>query len=89
MSPRWSHDGKQLLFSSQRGTQGPRSFFIVNADGSGLREVAQGRVADWSPDDKQLLFKPNSAPPVYVQNPDGSGRTQIAAARQSAVVARR
>ncbi len=34
-------------------------------------------MADWSPDDKQLLFKPSSAPPIYVQNLDGSGRTQI------------
>ncbi len=33
---------------------------------------------DWSPDDNQIVYQANAVPPIYVQNLDNSGRTQIA-----------
>ncbi len=33
---------------------------------------------DWSPDDKQIVYQANASPPIYVQNLDNTGRTQIA-----------
>jgi beta-lactamase regulating signal transducer with metallopeptidase domain len=54
--PRWSHDGKRVLFTGERGPRGGRDFYIVNADGTKLtRRGAYGH-ADWSPDDEQILF---------------------------------
>jgi len=51
--PTWSPDGKQILFAS-RDIQNTIQLFIVNLDGTGLRQVTRmaslrGR-SDWSPD---------------------------------------
>jgi Tol biopolymer transport system component len=77
-SPRWSHDSKRLVFNARAGTQGPRASFVVNVDGTGLRELCVGRVPDWSPDDKQIAFQANAAGQIYVQNLDAYGRSEIA-----------
>jgi Tol biopolymer transport system component len=75
-SPRWSHDDMQIVFDAAGGAGGQREFFLVNADGTGLRPLGfQGR-ADWSPDDKQLGFE--SGGEILVQNLDGQGREKIA-----------
>jgi hypothetical protein len=60
IAPVWSPDGKQILFLSDRN--GKWEFFVINADGSGLRQVLKNvtdaipvrynfsneRVIDWS-----------------------------------------
>lgn len=83
-APRWSHDGRHLVFDARNETTRQRSCFVVAADGTGLREVARGRFADWSPDDKQIAFQldgPAGAAEIYVQNLDGRGRVKIADGR--------
>jgi Tol biopolymer transport system component len=77
---RWSHDGKRLAFHAWDGPPGVRRVFVVNADASGLHEIASyGQLPDWSPDDKQLVVQnvgDNSADVgAWVENLDGSGRT--------------
>jgi Tol biopolymer transport system component len=51
----WSPDGSQLVFSDVGGaisesppTWDPPSIYIVNADGTGLRWLADGEYPDWS-----------------------------------------
>ncbi|MGD9720173.1 MAG: hypothetical protein AB7O59_07930 [Pirellulales bacterium] len=81
-SPRWSHDGKRLAFDARLGADGERACFVVGMDGAGLREVAKGRFADWSPDENQIAFQVDGAAgsaDLYVQNLDGQGRVKIAA----------
>ena len=59
MSPLWSHDGTQILFASQAGTED----FVLStmpADGSGQRQVlyrSRERIepTDWSPDGRAVL----------------------------------
>ena len=83
-APRWSHDGKRLVFDARNRANRKRSCFVVGADGTGLGEVAKGRFADWSPDDRQITFQVDGAggsAEIYVQNLDGQGRVKIAEGR--------
>ena len=60
-APTWSPDGKLLAFESNRGsTIGLYAIFLINRDGTGLRQVTdQFLNADhpvWSPDGRGLAF---------------------------------
>ena len=66
--PSWSPDGSQLVFISPclRRVDSPResytdtSLFLINADGTGLKQLTNVPGADfepdWSPDGKQIAF---------------------------------
>ncbi|HEY1015686.1 MAG TPA: hypothetical protein VGE07_23460, partial [Herpetosiphonaceae bacterium] len=61
-APRWSPDGKQIIFESTRdsATPGERDIYVMNADGSGIRRITdapgwQGGPA-WSPDGKRIAY---------------------------------
>jgi len=81
-APRWSHDGKQVLFCAENPANRTEEVFLINADGSGLKSLGKGARPDWSPDDKQLAF--DEAQQVLVQNLDGQGRVTLAAGRGGA-----
>jgi Tol biopolymer transport system component len=75
--PRWSHDGKRLAFYASPVGGGARRMFVVNVDGTELRDAGPNASPDWSPDDKQMAFHEYAAgvavPNVCVQNLDGQG----------------
>ena len=62
-----------------------RALFVVNADGSDLRQLTPwtlnaGERPDWSPDGKLILFKAPSKGQhgnLYTIDPDGSGLKQL------------
>jgi TolB protein len=62
--PRWSPDGRKIAFWSTRtgptNPTGDQEIFVMNADGSGLRQVTFNEVDDgapaWSPDGDRLVF---------------------------------
>ncbi len=86
--PRWSPDGTKILFS--RWSDAPPHFddqdrprsledvYVMNADGSGVRRLTDGRLAKWSPNSKQIAFTRGGAlsksSKIYVIDVDGSGR---------------
>lgn len=84
--PVWSPGGGQIAFrSSHEGQTGPVArISIVNADGTGLRQVspepgpnefAYDESPTWSPTGTQLAFTRNSV--LHVINVDGTGMTAL------------
>lgn len=78
-APRWSPDGKQVMFSATDPNSRTSDLFVINADGTGLRKLGQGARADWSPDGKQIAF--DDGREIFVQNLDGQGRERVSTGR--------
>jgi Tol biopolymer transport system component len=80
-SPVWSPDGSQIAFVSDRGFA--MSVFIMNADGSNLRQITPDNVFDgapqWSPDGKWLAFVSDRGgdTQVHVMRSDGTDVQQV------------
>jgi Tol biopolymer transport system component len=82
----WSPDGTKLAFTSN-DNHGGYDLYVVNRDGSGLRDLAaaanpgnpEGRSFDWSPDSKKLVVE--VASDLWVFSLDGRPRLLVSAAR--------
>jgi Tol biopolymer transport system component len=63
-TPSWSPDGSKLVFTGYQG--GLSDLFIVNADGTGLRQLTDDRYADlqpaWSPNSRTIAFITDRGP---------------------------
>jgi TolB protein len=81
IDPTWSPDGSMIAFASSR--VGLRQLFVMNADGSNIRQVTNlpdmGGRSSWSPDGTKLAFYAGVAPDhnIYVINIDGTGLVQL------------
>lgn len=90
-NPKWSPDGNKIAFECpkyiEKGEIKPISIFIINVDGSGLRDllsfssISGGKDPSWSPDGKKIVFishfdneKYND---VFVINIDGTELTRL------------
>jgi Tol biopolymer transport system component len=67
----WSPDGRRIAFDYHY------AIYVVNADGSELRRLAQNAYAfhSWSPDGRKLMFA--RLPGLWVMNADGSGQRNL------------
>jgi Tol biopolymer transport system component len=88
-APTWAPDGRRLAFTSFQPLPGggqSRRIYVVNADGSGLRLLTAGPLADnsgifgemdpaWSPDGARLAFVRGGD--LYAVQADGSGLTRL------------
>jgi TolB protein len=78
--PSWSPDGNQVLFASSMN--GSNQLFVVNADGTGVRQVSdlpalRGR-SDWSPQNRILTYSGGPwGRELFALNLDGSDQRQI------------
>ncbi|HEY0170521.1 MAG TPA: chitobiase/beta-hexosaminidase C-terminal domain-containing protein, partial [Pyrinomonadaceae bacterium] len=84
MRPRFSPDGKKIVFQSSR--DGQAEIYLVTVDGTGvLLRLTVNPAADtapaWSPDGSKIVFTSlrdgAQAPALYVMNPDGSNQTRL------------
>ena len=57
--PRWSPDDSHLAFVSWNETPGP-GVYVVRADGTEGRRLADGELADWCPDGRHVMFTRDS-----------------------------
>jgi TolB protein len=85
----WSPNGKQIVFEMGTAPSGrpanSRAIFVVNVDGSGLRQLtpwslAAGERPDWSPKGDLILFKAPAKGQhgnLYTISPDGSGLEKL------------
>lgn len=78
--PSWSPDGTKLVFAAGFFGGGDRSeLFVVDVDGSGLREITpgplQGWWPSWSPDGTKIAFRTGSPSRLATMSPDGSNLT--------------
>ena len=82
--PVWSPDGRRIAFLRLRHPpRGPnwweREVYVMNADGSGQRNLTRNPASDsdpvWSPDGRKITFVRNFE--IYVMNADGTGQTNL------------
>jgi TolB protein len=88
-APRWSPDGKQIVFHSNRdGSPGPWKIYVMNTDGSSqmrlspLDNTIYDTFPSFSPDGKQIVFfcwdgTPQSG--IWTMRSDGSNRSSVIA----------
>jgi Tol biopolymer transport system component len=78
----WSPDGSRLAF------WGPSQIFVINADGSGLRQVTDegvNRWPTWSPDGSRIAFVHDGA--LYTMAPDGTATRRLDGVRPDGAIA--
>jgi Tol biopolymer transport system component len=79
--PRWSPDGRKLLFEANRAAGEPRDVFLINSVGTGLINLTNGfgdnREPAWSPDGTLIVFGSDREKTqdfdfnIYVMDADG------------------
>jgi TolB protein len=73
-APSWSPNGQTIAFT--RYLKGVESIWTVGADGSRLRELAEGgRWPDWSPDGRRIIFTDQLS--VWTMAPGGDRRRRL------------
>jgi hypothetical protein len=87
-TPRWSPDGKRLLFMRDEANDPKHEsgIFLIDRDGTGERRIGDGRWPDWSPDGEEIAFSLGGHPglglregaTICIAKADGTGLREIA-----------
>ena len=84
--PSWSPSGKQIVFSARLPKPAKSDIFIMNADGTGVRQLTTDAANDsspaWSPNGKQIAFISDRDGnehdlQVYIMRADGSEQRRL------------
>jgi len=77
--PVWSPDGTRLAFSSDRGSDNFTDLFVINADGTGRRQLTDGTekvlFPAWSPDGAKIAWSGDEF--SYVADVDGTNKITL------------
>jgi Tol biopolymer transport system component len=76
--PRWSPDGKKIIFTSDRS--GRYEIWTLDADATNLRQLTFDTTGDttfplWSPDGSQILFRTNFVNKIFNVNEEWNKQT--------------
>jgi len=80
IDPDWSPDGTQIIFCVMEGET--KTLYLVNADGSGLKQIGPGFDPSWSPIEDKIAYEMNGQ--VYTMNSNGGDITQLTTGYSSA-----
>lgn len=76
-NPVFSPDGERILFTRSGRSVRP-AVYVIRADGSELRRLADGNRATWSGDGKQIAFERlRGRMDIYLMNADGTGQRKL------------
>lgn len=83
--PSWSPDGTQIVFSSGGDVPQEEEIWLINADGSNLRQLTRNQARDYdpqfSPDGSHIVYASDLDSPgfseIYVMNADGGSVTRL------------
>ena len=78
--PDWNPNGSQIVFCNKGG--GAPTLHLINADGSGLKEIGPGFDPSWSPVEDKIAYELNGQ--VYTMNSNGGDITQLTTGYSSA-----
>jgi Tol biopolymer transport system component len=77
----WSPDGKRILFTRLTDSSGMRAdVCVVNADGTGMKKLAEGFAGSWSPDGTEILYADSFPGQMWIMEADGSDKRRISGA---------
>lgn len=78
-NPNWSPDGERIVFVSSTSGPSGSHIYLVDADGTGLKQLTNEAANDtsplWSPDGKRIAFfsdREDATDYVFVMNADGT-----------------
>ena len=75
IKPKYSPDGKQIVFRTRSNTN---DIYIMNSDGSGSKKLVESASnSDWSLDNKKIVYYVIDPESVWVINPDGTGKKLV------------
>lgn len=75
-SPDWSPDGSLIAFDTWAGQTANSRIVVIRPDGTGLQDLGEGVLPDFSPDSRRITFS-WAGHGVTVMNRDGSDRKVI------------
>ncbi len=78
--PRWSPDGKRIVFHRYRDAGS--TIYVMNANGTGLRSLGRGFEPAWAPDGKKIVFADKTSGDTWhiaVMSAAGANRSQLTA----------
>lgn len=80
-SPTFSNDGKKIALDGWRihkGENGSQArVLVINADGTGLKDLGDGAMPTWSHDGKKLAYSRYTQRGVWTMDADGKNQTLI------------
>jgi hypothetical protein len=85
--PRWSPDGMHILFDASLSQYDAHDIYLINADGSGLRQLTDSDAfeqnPEWSPDGEWIAFYRDCD--LWRMRPDGSEEQALFAPAEGCV----